>query len=129
MNKGILMLIVLAVLLALPATALEEREQAITGIGEAVTLFIVLASAIMLFTLSSMLARGLKTGIILGGLGLFIYGISEVMKITEKFLSLGLGLYAQIVALIGSIIFLIGCFYLYKTVNQVRQKQVPKKRG
>jgi len=130
MNKRILMLIVLAVLLALPAAADEEKEQAIIDIGEAVTLFIILASAVMLFMLSSILARGLKTGIILLAFGLFIYGIiSEAIEIAEKFLSLGLALYAQIAAIIGSIIFLMGCFYLYRTVDQVRQKQVPKKRG
>ncbi|MCK5630625.1 MAG: hypothetical protein KAI26_08445 [Nanoarchaeota archaeon] len=128
MNKRILVLIVLAVLLALPAAAQEEKKQAIIDISEAVTLFIVLASAVMLFMLSSILARGLKTGIILLAFGLFIYGIiSEAMEIAEKFLSLGIGLYAQITAIIGSIIFLMGCFYLYRTVNQVRQKQVPKK--
>ena len=130
MNKRILMLIVLAVLLALPAAAQEEKKQAMIDISEAVTLFIILASAVMLFMLSSMLARGLKISIILLAVGLFIYGIiSEAIEIAEKFLSLGLGLYAQIAAIIGSIIFLMGCFYLYKTVDQVRQKQVPKKRG
>ena len=128
MNKRILMLIVLAVLLALPAAAQEEKKQAMIDISEAVTLFIILASAVMLFMLSSMLARGLKISIILLAVGLFIYGIiSEAIEIAEKFLSLGLGLYAQIAAIIGSIIFLMGCFYLYKTVDQVRQKQVPKK--
>ena len=127
MNKRILVIIVLAVLLALPVAAFEEKEQAITGIGEIVTLLIVLASAVILFRLSSMLAKGLKTSIVLLAIGIIFYGImGSAIGLAEDYLSVSLGLYAQIVSIIGSVIMLLGSIYLYATIEGVCQKSDSK---